>query len=124
MALEARERGERKISSPRAQGLGPTVFWEWDTRSNQVLFSLSFKQLLGYEDDEFPDRYESWESRLHEDDREATLAALDAHLMHDTKYDVEYRLLCKSGEYRWFRARGQAEPRCARTARLDGWLNQ
>jgi len=63
---------------------------------------------LGFADEEFPDVLESWASRLHSDDKERVFAALTAHIERKEPYDVEYRLLTKQGEYRWFRARGQA----------------
>ncbi|HJV52760.1 MAG TPA: PAS domain-containing protein, partial [Noviherbaspirillum sp.] len=43
-------------------GLG---FWEWDIRSNDVYFSPQWKRHLGYRDEELPNRYEEWESRVH-----------------------------------------------------------
>jgi PAS domain S-box-containing protein len=64
--------------------------------------------MLGYSNDEFPDVLESWTSRLHPDDRERIFEALAAHFERRVPYDVEYRLLAKSGEYHWVRARGQA----------------
>ena len=50
----------------------------------------------------------TFELHLHPDDREGTLAMLRAHFEERIPYDVEYRLRTKSGEYRWFHARGQA----------------
>ncbi len=58
-------------------------------------------------DEEFPDVMESWASRLHPDDRERIFQAVTEHFQHRIPYDVEYRLRTKSGEYRWFNARGQ-----------------
>lgn len=76
-------------------------------------WSQQFRRLLGYETEaEFPDVLESWSSRLHPEDTERVLAAFTAHLTDRTgrtPYDVEYRLKCKDGEYRWFRARGQTK---------------
>ena len=66
------------------------------------------KELVGYSDEEFPNVFASFESRLHPDDHDWVLREVDAHVTHHKPYDVEYRLLTKSGEYRWFRARGQA----------------
>ena len=48
------------------------------------------------------------ESRLHPADHDRTMEALFAHVKEHVPYDVEYRLQTKTGEYRWFRARGQA----------------
>ena len=78
---------------------------------NAFWWSRQFRQLLGFTDEhDFPDVLDSWASRLHPDDKAATLQAFGAHLNDRsgrTPYDVEYRLQCKSGQYRWFRAVGQ-----------------
>jgi len=102
-ALQASE--ERYALAVRGSTDG---LWDWDVTTNAVHFSARFKELLGFDEDEFPHRFESWEVRLHPDDHERTLAAVRAHLEQQTPYDVSYRLVTKAGEFRWFRARGQA----------------
>ena len=82
--------------------------WDWDIESGQVHYSKRFKALLGYEDKEFPNLFETWEQTLHPGDREDVLAKVRAHLDGKAPYDVEYRCMNKNGEYRWYRARGQA----------------
>ena len=82
--------------------------WDWNVLTNEVFYSPRMKELLGYSDDEFPNVFSSFESRLHPDDHDWVLSEVDEHLKHRQPYDVEYRLWTKSGEYRWFRARGQA----------------
>ena len=80
---------------------------------NAFWWSDQFRRLLGYENaQEFPDVLDSWASKLHPDDAQRTVDAFTAHLTDRTgrtPYDLEYRLLCKDGEYRWFRARGQTK---------------
>jgi PAS domain S-box-containing protein len=82
--------------------------WDWDIASGAVFLSPRFKALLGYQDHEIPGAFETWETRLHAEDRPRVLAAVQAHLEQREPYDVEYRSLVKDGSYRWFRARGQA----------------
>jgi PAS domain S-box-containing protein len=82
--------------------------WEWQIDTNEVWLSPRFKELLGYNDDEFSSSCESWEAALHPDDRQRTLAALKSHINQEGAYDVDYRLLTKAGTYRWFAARGVA----------------
>ncbi len=82
--------------------------WDWNILTNEVFYSPRLKELVGYSEEEFPNVFASFESRLHPDDHDWVLREVDAHLRHRKPYDVEYRLLTKSGEYRWFRARGQA----------------
>ena len=78
--------------------------------SNEFWWSDQFRHLLGFSGvHDFPNVLDSWASRLHPDDSERTLTAFAAHLNDRTgrtPYDITYRLALKSGEYRWFRARG------------------
>jgi PAS domain S-box-containing protein len=80
---------------------------------NAFWWSDQFRRLLGFETvAEFPDVLDSWASKLHPDDAERTVKAFGAHIgdrTGRTPYDVEYRLRCKDGAYRWFRARGQTK---------------
>lgn len=80
----------------------------WSSPRTPIWWSPRVKTMLGYTDQEFPDVLESWTSRLHPDDRERVFGALTAHFERRVPYDEEYRLLAKSGEYHWVRARGQA----------------
>ncbi|MCX5727955.1 MAG: PAS domain S-box protein [Nitrospirae bacterium] len=80
----------------------------WNSPRTPVWWSPRVKTMLGYTDDEFPDVLASWASRLHPADRDRVFAALTAHIERRDPYDEEYRLLTKTGEYGWFRARGQA----------------
>ncbi|MEW6657623.1 MAG: PAS domain S-box protein [Thermodesulfobacteriota bacterium] len=84
-----------------------TGLWDWDLRTDQVYFSPEWKGQLGYADHEISHRYEEWESRLHPDDRESTLAALQEYFDdRSPEYDIEFRLRHKDGTYRWINARG------------------
>lgn len=78
---------------------------------NPFWWSTQFRRLLAFETvEEFPDVLDSWASRLHPEDKERSLAAFGSHLSDrsgKTPFDIEYRLKMKTGEYRWFRARGQ-----------------
>ena len=82
--------------------------WDWDILNNSLYWSPRLKELLGYADDELDVDFDTFESLLHPDDREHTGAAIEAYLKDRGLYDMEQRLRTKSGEYRWFRARGQA----------------
>ena len=84
--------------------------WDWNIITNEVWYAPKFKELLGYSgDDEFPHTFESFESRLHPDDHDQTLKAIDKHLKIERPFDIDNRLQTKDGEYRWFRARGLAQ---------------
>ena len=77
---------------------------------NRVNWSDEFRKMIGFRDrSDFPDTLEAWTSRLHPEDSEMVLAEFGATLADKTnrkKYDVNYRLKTKSGEYLWYRAAG------------------
>jgi PAS domain S-box-containing protein len=81
---------------------------QWFRPDRLIYYSPRFKALLGFTEEEFPNVLSSWESRLHPDDRARVLDAAFVHLLGQGPYEVEYRLLAKSGEYRWYVSRGQA----------------
>lgn len=74
-----------------------------------VYYSPRFRQSLGYSGQEFPNILDSWFSRVHPEDIEPLLQAIQDHLYSKKSLqNIEYRLLTQAGEYRWYRAAGQA----------------
>lgn len=82
--------------------------WDWNIKNHTLYWSPRMKELLGYADHELDVDFGTFESHLHPDDVEPIKAAIEAHLKRREPYNVEQRLRTKSGEYRWFNARGQA----------------
>ena len=104
-----RELRQSKQRFQRAINGSLSGLWEWNVEENTVWYSDRFRQLLGYKvEEEFPDVLESWKSALHPDDRRVLFEAIEKHLYDQAGFDVEYRLRTKSGEYRWYNARGLA----------------
>ena len=82
--------------------------WDWNVTTSEAWYSPRYKQLLGYDEDELEASYENWISLVHPDDLEPTLEAVRRHFEYNEPYHVEFRLLTKSGEYRWYNSRGAA----------------
>lgn len=83
--------------------------WLWDIKTNHEWHAPQWKRLLGYDGEEpLPEKYNTWESRVHPDDKERVLESLRLHLEENAPYDCEHRLRTKTGEYKWFRDRGTA----------------
>lgn len=80
----------------------------WSSPETPAWYSSQFVALLGFEEHEFPPVLESWASRIHPEDRERVFQAMADHIDHHVPYEVESRLKTKQGEYRWFKAKGQA----------------
>lgn len=79
--------------------------------NNRLWWSQQFRTLLGFENDvDFPDYQESLINQMHPDELADNVDQLVAHLNDRTGHtplDTTYRLRMKTGEYRWFRARGE-----------------
>ncbi len=83
--------------------------WDWNLATNEVFFSPRWKQILGYEDDEFPNDFNEWLQRVHAEDYSRVSQLLQEHLQGKIAfYSTEYRLQCKDGTYKWVLDRGQA----------------
>jgi PAS domain S-box-containing protein len=82
--------------------------WDWNVLTNEMYFSPRTKELVGYADHEIQNTPGAFHALLHPDDRGGTIAAIRVHLRHDRPYDLEFRCLAKTGEYRWLRARGRS----------------
>lgn len=98
---------ERVIDvTARAGGVG---LWEWEADSNSVRYSREWKRQLGYAEDELPDEFESWSSRLHPAEHDRIMRALDDFLRNPEKeLVIEHRLRHRDGSYRWMLAQGSA----------------
>ncbi len=82
--------------------------WDWNVLTNEFYFSPRCRELVGYSEQEMENTSMGFMALLHPDDREPTRAATTAHLRYNAPFDIEFRCRCKSGEYRWFRARGRS----------------
>lgn len=88
------------------EGAGDGV-WNRNILTDEVLYSRRYKEMLGYADDEFADRREEWETRIHPEDKARVMAELQAYLEgRSADYDTEFRMLCKDGSWKWLLARG------------------
>lgn len=82
----------------------------YDESGNQtgVIYTEEFRRMLGYTKAELPDTVESLGALIHPDDQAAvfTLFAAASDKTGRTKFNTDYRLLTKSGNYKWFHAAG------------------
>jgi two-component system sensor histidine kinase/response regulator len=82
--------------------------WDWNILTGDLFISPRWKNLLGYQDNELPNRIETWEALLHPEDKDIVSQTAEAYLSQNRpNYAVEFRLRCKDGSYRWVFSRGQ-----------------
>jgi diguanylate cyclase (GGDEF)-like protein/PAS domain S-box-containing protein len=90
--------------------------WDWDIVTGEMYYSPRFEQLLGFNELELGTSIDTLMARVHPQDKPATDAAFSSHLEQGAHFDVDIRLQTKSGEYRWFRSRGESVRGAARKA--------
>jgi PAS domain S-box-containing protein len=81
--------------------------WDWNITTNAVYLSPQWKYHLGHDDATLVNDFETWHSRIHEDDRQRTLDTILAcrnGTMH--QFEFEHRLRHRDGSYRWILSRG------------------
>ncbi|MEH2322200.1 MAG: PAS domain-containing protein [Nostoc sp.] len=84
------------------------AIWDWDITTNETFRSERWFTILGYEPNEISDCDDEWSTRIHADDYTRVMAAQEAYLLRQVAdYNVEYRLRCKDGNYRWLRSRAK-----------------
>lgn len=83
--------------------------WDWCPGSDKVYYAARFRKLLGYSEEEFPNVLESINRVTHPDDAERLLEALKDYLEAPSHYrfEAEFRMRNKAGEYRWFQMCGR-----------------
>lgn len=82
--------------------------WDWNAATNQVFYSKTTKELIGYKDSEINDTQIQWDKRVHPEDREAYFKDYEAHINGNLDhYKNEHRVRCKDGSYKWVLDRGK-----------------
>ncbi len=91
-----------------AVGAAGGGLWDWDVRAGTLFMSDHWKSTLGYAADELSQSTDEWELRLHPEDRDGALLALNLCLSSQAEFYVsENRVRCKDGSYKWMLERGQ-----------------
>ena len=116
--LDVERRWERAIRGT-SDGL-----YEWDLLSGHVWYASRFREIVGYNEDEFTDTFQAFQNVLHQEDRGPVLARIRAHLENQSRLDVRCRVVTWHGKILWCRLRGEAERDAAgRPMRLAGSLS-
>ncbi|MDZ7795472.1 MAG: PAS domain S-box protein [Spirochaetia bacterium] len=81
-------------------------YWDWDLDTNKAYFSPKYCEMLGYEPDELPGDYRTWEKLLHPEDKEHALETVREKLKHGQAFELEFRMQTKSGNWKWIKGKG------------------
>ncbi|MEH2192815.1 MAG: PAS domain-containing sensor histidine kinase [Nostoc sp.] len=88
-----------------ASGLG---LWDWNLITNKTYYDPQWKGILGYGVDEIDHEHKSFERLVHPQDLPRIHKVLHDYLQGFTPvFEVELRMLTKSGEWKWILACGK-----------------
>ena len=93
---------------PLALEASGTGVWDRNVVTGEIRYSASWFKLLGYAAKPRSHKIEIAYGRVHPDDLDHVKATMQAHFDGETEnYEVEHRLLCKNGAYKWVLSRGK-----------------
>jgi PAS domain S-box-containing protein len=99
---------------------GNVGIWEWDLRTDGVVWDATMFALYGLAEQPGPQTAELWKRAFHPDD-EAPITRAIADAIHGrTLLDVEYRVLWPSGEMHHLRCRGMVTAEAGVPVRMLG----
>lgn len=102
------------------------AFWDWDPQTDEISRSEGYLSQFGYDHSDHGNDTDWWRDRIHPDDRERVLAALQEAVANpEVQYDETYRFQKADGTYGFVRSRGtvvydeEGEPRRMVGAHVD-----
>ncbi|MGC9457844.1 MAG: diguanylate cyclase [Halothiobacillaceae bacterium] len=87
--------------------------WEWDVHEDAIYWDERCYAMLGYPPDAFALDFDTWQSLLHPDDRDAAIDAMNAQLAGGQTVRFEIRMRRAADDWQWLMGRG----------RVVEWLN-
>lgn len=118
---ELQEKDQRDARAARGSNHG---LWEWNLETNEIYYSIRWKEILGFDEQEIESNPAEWFSRIHPEDSNAVQHELETAIsgLSET-FTSEHRLRHKDGNWRWVITRGKAtHSESGRPLRLAGAL--
>ncbi|BEV16347.1 sensor domain-containing diguanylate cyclase [Herbaspirillum sp. DW155] len=103
------EANERMALAIEGSGTG---IWDRNAVTGEIYYSRGWKAILGYEDWELSSHLEDAYLRIHPDDLPYVQETIRQHFAsRSDTYQVEHRIRCRDGSYKWISSRGKVVAR-------------
>ncbi len=83
-------------------------FLDWNFITDEVYFSPAYYTMLGYEVNELPMIFDTFNKLIHPEDKIKVMPVIRENIDGGKPFMVEFRLLCKDGNYKWIAAKGKS----------------
>jgi PAS domain S-box-containing protein len=82
--------------------------WDWNLKTGYAVWNERASRMLGYLPGEVQTNLRTWKDLVHPEDWPRVSEVLNSHLEGRVSFiELEYRLRCKSGEWKWILSRGK-----------------
>ena len=82
--------------------------WDRNLLTNEIFFGENWYRVLGYTLDDLKTQDITWEKLLHPEDKQEAILAIEEHIAGETsRYEAEFRLRNKAGNWQWILSRGK-----------------
>ncbi|GCE93048.1 two-component hybrid sensor and regulator [Arthrospira platensis NIES-46] len=103
VALQSREEQLELALEGSALGL-----WDWNISTGEVYFDPQWQRMLGYDEHQIDNSFQSWKQLIHPHDQKRVVEALnDSVKGRRHVYEVEVRMLNSSQKWQWMLSRGK-----------------
>ncbi|MBI4780857.1 MAG: PAS domain S-box protein [Oscillatoriophycideae cyanobacterium NC_groundwater_1537_Pr4_S-0.65um_50_18] len=101
---ELRESEERLRSALEASRMGT---WDWNIATGQIQWSDNLEAMFGLEAGAFDGSFQMFSERLHPDDRDRVMAAVEQAIATGEDYEIEFRVVYPNSTVRWALSQGK-----------------
>ena len=91
-----------------AQRIAKIGHWEWDIRTNALVWSDEIYRIFGFEPQEFKPTYEKFLDTIHPEDRELVNSAVGSAIELNHEYNISHRIILPDGHEKMVREIGRA----------------
>jgi PAS domain S-box-containing protein len=84
-----------------------TGFWEWNIQTRKIQWSDNLEPFFGLRPGEFDGSLQMFADRLHPEDRDRVLAAINHTITTGENYEIAFRVLYPNGRIRWALSQGK-----------------
>ncbi len=102
-ALELQASEQRLKLALEAGSIGA---WDWNTRTNEVIWSPNMELLHGMDPGTFDGTFEGYRASIHSEDYDQVIGAIQQALQGSNELKLEYRSRRADGTYQWLETHG------------------
>lgn len=104
VAAQLRESEERLRLALAASRMGT---WDWNIQTGRIIWSDNLEALFGLQPGGFDGTFEMFTQRLHHEDRDRVLTAVNHAIATGEDYEIEFRVVYPNGTIRWALSQGK-----------------